>query len=228
MFAYPDTLTRLAFLTTALALASCGSSGPSTPYQPIAFAPLQAADEERCIASGTVAEGPFIRLRSGLGGPSVCGAARPFEMSAVGRGAIGLRPAALLRCPMIKPVEDWLMAAVDPAAVRYLGAPVREIKVAASYSCRTRNGIAGAKLSEHALANALDISGFVLADGRTVTIRSGWGGTADEQAFLRVVHREACRRFTTVLGPDADRFHHDHLHVDLARHNASGTFRVCR
>ncbi len=227
MFAYLDKLARLTAAASALALTSCGTSGPGS-YQPLPYAELRGQEEERCLASGSVAESRFIRMRSGLGGPSDCGAVSPYEMSAAGNGAIGLKPTALLRCPMIRPVDDWMVAVVSPAAVHYLGAPVTEVKVAASYSCRTRNGIVGAKLSEHALANALDVSGFVLANGRTVTLRKGWNGEPDEQAFLRAVHKEACRRFTTVLGPDADRFHFDHFHVDLARHNAAGTHRVCR
>ena len=187
-----------------------------------------AGNEKRCLASGYIQESPFIQARSSLGRPSGCGARRPFVMKAALRGQVALSPAATLRCPMIGPFEYWLYDVVQPAARQHLGQEVVSIKVLASYSCRSRNSKRGAKLSEHGRANALDLSVFQLADGRTVSVRRGWRGERGEAAFLRAVHRGACRYFTTVLGPNADRFHRDHFHLDLARHGPSGTGRVCR
>jgi hypothetical protein len=129
---------------------------------------------------------------------------------------------------MVPAVNRWLRDVVRPAARRYLGQDVTAIKVIASYSCRTRNGQPGARLSEHGRANALDVAAFHLANGETVTVKDGWRGWRGEGRFLRTVHRGGCDVFTTVLGPDADRFHHDHFHFDLARHGRLGTYRVCR
>jgi hypothetical protein len=109
-----------------------------------------------------------------------------------------------------------------------LGAPVVELKVAASYSCRPMNGAHGARLSEHGHANAVDISGFVLADGRIVQVKGGWWGAWAERAFLREVHGGACNIFTTVLGPSYDANHRDHFHLDLARHGRDGEGRICK
>lgn len=190
--------------------------------------PWRADEESACLASGVVRETDFLRGRSALGGPSVCGAARPFEMSAAARGRMLMRPPALLRCPMIPQIERWAETVVGPAARMYLGAEVVELKVAASYACRPINHQSGGRLSEHGHANALDVSAFHLHDGRVVTVKGGWQGDAGEQAFLRAVHRGACDSFTTVLGPDADRFHHDHFHVDLARHGRDGLSRICK
>jgi hypothetical protein len=130
---------------------------------------------------------------------------------------------------MIPAVEQWIAEVVQPAARAYYRLPVVELKVAASFSCRPRNGIAGAPLSEHGMANAIDVSAFRLADGRWVTVKEGWPGwmSADSR-FLRAVHEGGCTVFTTVLGPNADRFHHDHFHFDLARHGRDGTHRVCK
>jgi hypothetical protein len=117
---------------------------------------------------------------------------------------------------------------VKPSAEYYFGAPVVEMKVAASYGCRPRNNQSGGKLSEHGYANALDISAFTLADGRVVTVKGGWWGEERERLFLRAVHEGACGEFTTVLGPNSDKFHHDHFHVDLARHGRDGRQRYCK
>jgi hypothetical protein len=115
-----------------------------------------------------------------------------------------------------------------PAARYYLGSSVVELKVAASYSCRPMNNVDGANLSEHGHANAVDISTFVLADGREVAVKSGWWGGLAERNFLRDVHRGACGVFTTVLGPGYDINHRDHFHLDLARHGRDGEGRICK
>jgi hypothetical protein len=76
--------------------------------------------------------------------------------------------------------------------------------------------VAGSRrLSGHATANAIDVSGFVLEDGRRVTVLSDWdGGTAEERRFLRVVHASACKRFGTTLGPQYNAAHKNHLHLE--------------
>ncbi len=191
--------------------------------------PWRAQEERACLVSGHVREQPWLRGRTALGGPTgACGAKQPFDMSAAADGRVALRPAAVLRCNMIPSVERWIRNFVLPEAQRHYRMPVVELKVAASYSCRPRNGQWGAKLSEHGHANALDVSGFVLADGRTVTVKQGWHGDGRDRSFLRAVHAGACREFTTILGPAADAFHRDHFHFDLARHGRSGREVVCR
>ena len=185
------------------------------------------ADEERaCLASGYVRESPFVLARSGLGGPSVCGAIRPFKVSATARGAVMLEPPALLRCPMVPAIEHWMERVVIPAARYHLRADVVEIKIAGSYSCRPMNHVSGAFLSEHGHANAIDISAFVLRNGRMITVKGGWWGSPAERAFLRAVHDGACTVFTTVLGPEHDAAHRDHFHLDLARHRQDG--HICK
>lgn len=216
----------LAFLLIvgALQLNGC-SSGPNFVAKD---EPWREKEETACLVSGAVRESPFIHAKSALGGPSVCGAARPFEMAAADHGRTLFKPAALLRCPMVPQVETWISTVVNPAAQRHFGQPVAEIKVAASYSCRPMNNQDGAQLSEHGHANALDIAAFVLADGYTVTLKGGWWGTERERGFLRAVHAGACQHFTTVLGPEANAFHRDHFHVDLARHGKDGLKNVCK
>jgi hypothetical protein len=109
---------------------------------------------------------------------------------------------------------------VQPAALRWFNQPVVEIKQISSYSCRQMVG-AGPHISEHAFGNALDIAGFILADGRKVMVKTGWNGRPEEAGFLHDVQGAACNLFTTVLAPGYNVYHYDHIHVDLMR-RASG------
>ena len=221
-------VSRVAYLVLALCLlvlAACSSGGGDFVAK---REPWRSDEESACLAAGVVRQSPYIQSRSALGGPSVCGAARPFTMSAAGGGRVSMRPAALLRCPMIPQVERWVSQSVEPAARYYFGSALVEMKVAASYACRPINHQSGGRLSEHGYANALDISSFTLADGRTITVKGGWYGGERERLFLRAVHDGACKHFTTVLGPNADRFHHDHFHMDLARHGRDGQRMICQ
>ena len=100
-----------------------------------------------------------------------------------------------------------------------------------AYSCRSIDNIDGARLSEHAFGNAVDVAGFTLADGRTLQFVRDWKkADTQEAAFLHEVHAGACQYFNTVLGPGADVFHYNHIHLDLANHGATNTGprRICR
>ena len=121
-------------LPAALALWAC-SRGPDFVARD---EPWRADEERACLGAGLVRESAFVEARASLGGPSVCGALRPFAVAAAARGAVHLRPPALLRCPMVPAVDHWVERVVGPAARHYFGAPVVELKVAASYSCRPR------------------------------------------------------------------------------------------
>jgi hypothetical protein len=206
-------------------LSACGGGGQSFVAKD---EPWRETEERACLASGVVRESPFIKTKLSLGGPSVCGAERPFELAAADGGRIALRPAALLRCPMIPQVNRWVATSIEPAAQRIYGVPLAELKIAGSYACRPINHAFGATLSEHGHANALDVSGFVLADGRSISVKKGWRGDYRDRAFLRAVQAGACENFTTVLSPDYDSNHHDHLHVDLARRGSDGLRTVCK
>jgi hypothetical protein len=203
----------------------CGTTGPD--FQ-VRDDPWRSPEERACLASGAVQQTAFVRERSALGGPSVCGAERPFEMSAADRGRVALIPAASLRCPMIPQIDRWVQEVVEPAARYNFRQELAGVKVLASYSCRPMNSVEGAMISEHAYANAVDIGGFVLADGSTISVRNDWNGSAREQAFLRSVHNGACEYFTTVLGPNYNSLHNDHFHLDLAHHGRDGLMHICK
>jgi hypothetical protein len=138
---------------------------------------------------------------------------------------VSVSPPATLACPIVSELERWFANVVQPAALRWFGAPVAEIKQISAYSCRGMNGNPNAKISEHAFGNALDIASFTLADGRTISVKNGWRGLPEEQGFLRDVQGAACDQFATVLAPGSNVYHYDHIHVDLMRRRSG--YRVC-
>ena len=156
----------------------------------------------------------------------------PSLGSARGRQTAGpmtpavLTPPATLACPIVSALDHWVSEGVQPAAMRWFGTPVTEIKQISAYSCRGMVGSGGSGISEHAFGNAIDIAAFMFSDGRRVTVEAGWHGTPEEQGFLRDVHLAACDHFSTVLAPGYNAAHYNHIHVDLMR-RASGD-RPCR
>ncbi|GAB4069492.1 extensin family protein [Ancylobacter sonchi] len=146
-----------------------------------------------------------------------CRIERPVALTGVklkdGR-LVPIEPPATLRCDMAAAVARWVREGVAPA-VETLGSPLATIEVADSYSCRPRNRVAGAKISEHGQGNAMDTRGYKLMDGRRVLV----GGTGDEAmplAFQEQLKATACADFMTILGPGSDGYHELHLHVDRA------------
>ena len=137
-----------------------------------------------------------------------------------------LEPAATLACPIVSALDQWESEGVQPAALRWFGSPVTEIHQIGSYACRDMIGAGTDHISEHAFGNALDISGFTLADGRTITVKNGWHGTPKEQGFLHDVQLSACHIFVTVLAPGYNPEHYNHIHVDLMRRPPG--YRPCR
>lgn len=115
-------------------------------------------------------------------------------------------------CPVSAAFAAWARFGVDRAARHIFGVPLASIQTMGSYSCRNIAGTS--RRSGHAVAAAIDVGGFVLSDGRRISVLSGWNGSDKEREFLRVVQRSACRRFGTVLGPDYNAAHRDHFHFE--------------
>ncbi|MGD9980957.1 MAG: extensin family protein [Hyphomonadaceae bacterium] len=121
-------------------------------------------------------------------------------------------------CAAAAALALWERDVVRPAAQRRYGQQIARVELAApSYQCRRIAGRRDRRLSEHASANAIDIEGFTLENGRTVTVAEGWRGLARDRFFLRDVRDGACHYFRAVLSPDYNRAHQDHLHFDLGR-----------
>jgi hypothetical protein len=159
-----------------------------------------------------------------LVGPGECGAADAVWLESVtlpDDAKVALSPPATLRCTMAEQMALWLREDVGPATAS-LGAQMRVLEDYDSYECRGQNRVRGATLSEHGRANALDLRGFKLANGKTVeltdvNVDKGW------RERLRV---SACARFHTVLGPGSDGNHETHIHVDLAERRSG--YKICQ
>lgn len=137
-------------------------------------------------------------------------------------------PAGLVTsCPVATALLLWDERVVQPAARRRFGTGVSAFSHAGSFSCRRLYGRSAGAWSEHATADAVDILGFRLADGRTISVLRDWSRTGQEAAFLREVRDGACRMFTTVLSPEYNAAHRDHLHLDTA-YRGPGGWRACR
>lgn len=165
-----------------------------------------------------------IHPHPSIAGPGECGASDVVSLEAVvlkdGHVA-ALTPPATLRCAMAEAMVHWIRDEVAPA-VTEAGLLLRGIVTDASFECRPRNRIAGAQLSEHGRANALDLRALSLADGRVMALTD-----REAPAPLRDHLRwSACTRFTTVLGPGSDGYHESHIHLDLAERRHG--YRICQ
>ena len=212
----------LAIAVVSGLLAGCGSSSTTTTRKKSFDTQGLRAPEGSCaVKPSRIGLAEKIRDIDERNGCEVENAWRVEQL-----GSIAFSQAATMNCGMADPLKRWLEYEVQPAAQKTFGESVVSIDVAASYACRARNNKRGAKMSEHGFGNAIDIAAFRLESGRRVSVLEGWRGDRDERRFLRGVHEAACGEFRTVLGPDADRHHQDHFHLDLQnRRNGSSYCR---
>lgn len=214
-----------------LLLATCAgaSADPPLPRE----RPEDAPKEQHPAATSDITPSPCrVRLSKlasfkpapPITGPGECTAADVVTVDAVllpDKNRAVFSPSVTLRCPMAEAVAQWIIDDVAPA-IAPLGASLRSIETLDSFDCRPRNGIAGAPISEHGRADALDVRAFGLTGGAVVDLTS-----ASTPKPLREKLREsACARFDTVLGNGADAYHESHVHIDLMeRHN---NYKMCQ
>ncbi len=149
-----------------------------------------------------------------------CGIENAVEIRSV--AGVRLSNPAVIDCTTAIALRRWVENSAIPQ-FRGVGGGLAEIQMMGAYSCRTRNNVAGARLSEHSFGRAVDIGGFTMRDGSRVSVLRGWNSEYGQQ--LRAMHRAACGPFGTVLGPNANAAHRDHFHFDTARYR-SGSY--CR
>lgn len=138
-----------------------------------------------------------------------CGLADGVKITSV--AGVALNPAASVDCATAKALKTWVERGLQPA---FAPASVVELRIFASYICRTRNNARGAKISEHGRGKAVDVGAFVLDNGKTITVAS------DYNKQVRKAQKAACGIFGTTLGPGSDGYHEDHLHFDTAEYRS--------
>jgi hypothetical protein len=135
---------------------------------------------------------------------------------------VAVEPASTFRCEMAAALTDWVRDELAASVAAKLGSPLRAVESFDSFSCRGRNNVPGAMLSEHGKANALDIRSLKLVNGTQAQPTD----PNIPKEFRDGMRKEACVRFKTVLGPGADGFHEEHIHVDLAERRTD--YRICQ
>jgi len=142
-----------------------------------------------------------------------CGWVNAVRFNTVGGARIGV---SNLTCEMSAALALWVEYEVQPVAKEMFGQPVTSLGDFGTYDCRNiiGNPIWKGVRSQHAFANAIDISGFTFADGRRISVLRDWKGRGKEAEFLREVKRRSCRYFRVSLGPEFNPAHENHFHFD--------------
>ncbi|WP_343343130.1 extensin family protein [Sphingomicrobium sp. XHP0239] len=194
---------------------------PVGPFTARKLAALE-DDPDRCLAlvrAVGLAE-DFAPSRD-PGNPE-CGYADGIAVNDLG---VPPRPAALVTsCPAAAALYLWQRDTLPAAAQTHLGTDIASFSHAGSYSCRRLYGRPDGPWSRHATADAVDVTGFTLVDGRTVSLIADWNGDADDAAFLRAARDGACDLFGSVLSPDYNAAHADHFHLAMR----PGDWSACR
>ncbi len=173
------------------------------------------------IGLGKIAEFKPLPLLIGAG---ECGATDAVLMTSIilpDQGKVAVTPPATLRCPIATEIANWVREDVAPSMKKF-GPPLRVLDNFDSYSCRGRNNVRAAQLSEHGKADAIDVRDFALADGREIGL-TDVHADKDWRDAMRV---SACARFSTVLGPGSDGYHEEHIHLDLAERR--NNYKICQ
>ena len=202
----------------ALALSACASV-PEPARRPVRTAttwnPPAAPEGRMCLTNLSRSDADFTPLPDQYygAGCSAVGAVRLASLRSDG-GVLQLSNLGPVTCPLANTLSGWARFGVDRAARAMLGSPLVRIETMGSYACRN---VAGTnRLSGHASANAVDVAGFVLADGRRISVLRDWDNPSPQiRAFLGAVQDSACKRFGTVLSPQYNAAHRDHLHLEV-------------
>ena len=208
--------------TGAMSTATSSVSGPGTTVSVptvsrVSTKPAQVSTRDgdmACINELSATGAQFNPLPDTYAAPG-CNKLGTVQLSALSgdAGPFGISNIGPLKCDAANTFSGWVRYGVDRAARQILGSPLKRVETMGSYSCRNVAGTE--RRSAHARAEAIDVSGFVLEDGRRIVLEEDWnGGTAAEREFLRVVHKSACKRFGTVLGPAYNADHKDHFHLE--------------
>ncbi|MGI9295185.1 MAG: extensin family protein [Pseudomonadales bacterium] len=149
-------------------------------------------------------------------GKNGCGWSSAYQIATSGEVKLRGKQLSAMRCVLTAGSHIWLTN-VDQLAEKYLGSNIARVHHAGTYSCRRMYNRSSGPMSEHAFANAWDVTGFELRDGRVISIKKHWVPRGSERQFLRAARDSACAIFSVVLSPDYNDAHNDHLHLDMGQ-----------
>ena len=235
-------LGALALIVVARASVAMEHEPPLPPPRPAESAPAPAEDAgpQQMRRMGPEAAGPACLAQLVASGARVeaatapaptgegCGIASPIRLSSVtvaGGDVVSLPDRPILECEFAAVLADYIQLIVAPLGEALLRAKVASVQTGPGYDCRTQDRVVGAKISAHAKGLAVDFVAIAFADKRRLLVERPTG--ADEAAYFRAVRTAACGWFTTVLGPGADSFHANNMHLDIEKHGSSGSYRIC-
>lgn len=216
------------FTASAFVLAACTLAREDLPWEPLSLdAPIGMAttsklselrdDRGLCIATLSVSMLEFAPVVAEPAEPE-CSLADAVD---VARSQVPYGGPVRVSCAVAAALYMWEREVLAPAAAEHLGAEVTRIDHAGTYSCRRLYGRSEGGFSQHATANAIDVTGFRFSNGKRISVEADWNGATPEAAFLRAVRDGSCDLFRGVLGPDYNAAHADHFHLDM------GPYKIC-
>ena len=149
-----------------------------------------------------------------------CGIDAPVVLEAVvlsGKRTVAVEPAPTMRCDLAAALARFVSEDIDPMLVAQ-NLTLQRVTNADAYSCRGRNRVPGAKLSEHGKGNAIDLDALIVAPARRIPLTG-----PESTPVAALLRAAACARFATVLGPGSDGYHETHIHLDLEDRRTHGT-----
>lgn len=187
--------------------------------------PQEDAQEQAACRTALKAIGALYDEAPRVDEGKACGIDKPVVLKML-PGGIEVEPEATVRCDTALQLSRWMEGTVKPSLEAAMpGETITGVAQASAYVCKNRNGAKDGKISEHAFGNAVDIAGFSLKSGKTITIRPADKDSTMEGAFQRAITEAACLYFTTVLDPGSDAAHQNHLHLDVKERR--GGYRYC-
>lgn len=224
-----------ALLIAVVVMVAASKQNPGAQESPVAAAalasvlPVKAAPAAATDPAALTCEeelnalGATFEVLDPIAEQDGCGTAHPLKLTSAG---IALKPAITTQCEVAKALTVWTRHVVIPSAELHLGAKPSAIVTGDSYQCRQRRGDGEVKMSEHALANAVDIAAIELEGREPVAVKEQAENDNAARAFQAAIRGGACAYFTTVLGPGANTAHADHLHLDMILRDSG--YRICK
>jgi hypothetical protein len=221
---------RFRFLALLLGLAAC-TQAPQSPVSTVDLAPTILNPDAVCLQDLSQLGVVFQPVDSFGDAGQGCAVANPVNVSATG---VAWNRPSVVSCSMARTLARYQAEVLEPLVRSHFGQGLKRIHHAGTYACRIRRNnttaaaaqigsVKGGRLSEHSKGQAIDIMAFELTDGTMVSVKKDWRGAGAKSSFLRDVAKTSCSTFNVVLTPNYDRFHQDHLHLDIGPYALCGS-----